>query len=901
MRISSSPGKQSATNRRASAARQRRAKSRARRLQLEPLEPRHLLAVVHWDGEAGDGLWHTPLNWSTDQIPGPDDDVVLNVAAAATIRFTGSDATVRSLVNHEVLRIENGSLAVTGVSRVHGQVLLQGGQLVTSDLILAGGSLTVTGSMDLAGRFVMEPGSTLTATGASASFQALGETSLLGANLYALAGGHISIPDAENYAFASTSGSWETRTLRAQGAGSRLDLPGLRAIHGGSHAYSVLEIEALDGGTMDMANVVQIVDPEDDATLEQYFRVRAVGSGGGSPSRIDLSSMVQIIDRSNHGGLDSTLFASDGGRIVTSSLKTVQGVHLTLDATTAIDYGQIERMLDSRLTLRGTGMHYAFPVLENGSGTTIEVQSGAHAELTGLSRLVRGTISLSGGGTANVPNVTNIDGASFLVTGGVTLTLPAAVTNYSFAATPDSSWETRVFRATGPGSRLELQGLKEILGADQRYSIVLIEAFNGGAIDLGQVVQIADSDEGNGFDRYMQILAEGSSNGVPSRIDLSSLVQFIDRSSHGGLNSKLTATGGGEILAGNLTTLQHVHLTLDVPDAISTAQIERVLDGKVSVSGAGQTFSFPVLENGSGTVFEVTAGAHAELGALQRLVRGTISLSGGGTANVPNVTNIDGASFLVTGGVTLTLPAAVTNYSFAATPDSSWETRVFRATGPGSRLELQGLKEILGADQRFSMVLIEALGGGEIDLGQVVQIADSDEGNGSDRYMQIRAEGSSNGVPSRIDLSSLVQFIDRSSHGGLNSKLTATGGGEILAGNLTTLQHVHLTLNVPDAISTAQIERVLDGKVSVSGAGQTFSFPALENGSGTVFEVTAGAHAELGALQRLVRGTISLSGGGTANVPNVTNIDGASFLVDRRGDVDAACSGDQLLVRRDTG
>ena len=33
--------------------------------------------AVTWDG-GGDGVdWHDPLNWDTDAVPGPDDDVLL--------------------------------------------------------------------------------------------------------------------------------------------------------------------------------------------------------------------------------------------------------------------------------------------------------------------------------------------------------------------------------------------------------------------------------------------------------------------------------------------------------------------------------------------------------------------------------------------------------------------------------------------------------------------------------------------------------------------------------------------------------------------------------------------------------------------------------------------------------
>jgi len=47
-----------------------------------------MLSVVAWDGEAGNGLWHDPVNWrdelGSDVLPGPGDDVVIDVPGDIT-------------------------------------------------------------------------------------------------------------------------------------------------------------------------------------------------------------------------------------------------------------------------------------------------------------------------------------------------------------------------------------------------------------------------------------------------------------------------------------------------------------------------------------------------------------------------------------------------------------------------------------------------------------------------------------------------------------------------------------------------------------------------------------------------------------------------------------------------
>jgi len=49
-------------------------------------------ATIAWDGEAGDGLWHSARNWSGDAVPGGGDDVVVSgasVTATASVRIRG--------------------------------------------------------------------------------------------------------------------------------------------------------------------------------------------------------------------------------------------------------------------------------------------------------------------------------------------------------------------------------------------------------------------------------------------------------------------------------------------------------------------------------------------------------------------------------------------------------------------------------------------------------------------------------------------------------------------------------------------------------------------------------------------------------------------------------------------
>jgi hypothetical protein len=96
----------------------------ARRLRLESLEDRRLLAVITWDGEAGTTDWHDEANWSTNTVPGPSDDVQLDAVAV----HISEDLAVQSLALH------GGSLNVAANATV-AQFEFKGGTLAGSGTV----------------------------------------------------------------------------------------------------------------------------------------------------------------------------------------------------------------------------------------------------------------------------------------------------------------------------------------------------------------------------------------------------------------------------------------------------------------------------------------------------------------------------------------------------------------------------------------------------------------------------------------------------------------------------------------------------------------------------------------------------------------------------------------------
>lgn len=86
---------------------------RAPRFAPEALEARKLLAVVAWDGDAGDGDFTNPLNWEGDLMPLSGDDAVIDVNGGPFIELrAGDSASLKSLLVDWPLAI-NGTLGVS--------------------------------------------------------------------------------------------------------------------------------------------------------------------------------------------------------------------------------------------------------------------------------------------------------------------------------------------------------------------------------------------------------------------------------------------------------------------------------------------------------------------------------------------------------------------------------------------------------------------------------------------------------------------------------------------------------------------------------------------------------------------------------------------------------------------
>ena len=106
-------------------------------------------ATVTWTGGSGD--WNTATNWSTGELPGPGDDVVIGSGASITVTHSSGAHTVQSLASQQAFQLTGGALTVSNTVQVNNTFTLSGGTLVQATVLQGtnGASLVVhSGTFD---------------------------------------------------------------------------------------------------------------------------------------------------------------------------------------------------------------------------------------------------------------------------------------------------------------------------------------------------------------------------------------------------------------------------------------------------------------------------------------------------------------------------------------------------------------------------------------------------------------------------------------------------------------------------------------------------------------------------------------------------------------------------------
>ena len=325
-----------------------------------------------------DGDWENPGNWSSGEVPGVDDNVVINLLRTDATITISSNVTVESLQSEESVILANGSLTVNGPSSINGDFTIN---------------------------------SAVTANGPEASLVANGAVAIDAANLFARDGGLLDFSSVTSY--AGSNSNFSDRFIQASGAGSRIELPNLTTLTGGTAQGSEVFINALEGGTIDLSELTEI---DGGAT-----QVLAEGTG----SILDLSSLTSF-NANSIPSASSRMEARSEGAITADNLTSMERVNLVFDGSGTLTVSQLANIDDSNILVSNGGT-LALPEVASYAGSNSNFSdrfiqasgAGSRIELPNLTTLTGGTaqgsevfINALEGGTIDLSELTEIDGGA---------------------------------------------------------------------------------------------------------------------------------------------------------------------------------------------------------------------------------------------------------------------------------------------------------------------------------------------------------------------------------------------------------------------------------------------------------------------------------------------------------
>ena len=355
---------------------------------IEGLENRALLSNVTWTNANG-GDWDTGTNWSTGQVPGPNDNVTISLNSAETITLSSSkNDSVLSLNTNgsTTLKIVNGSLSIgAGNSTLGGPVLVNSGATLG---VGAGASLLIESTLTDNGTLTFASGDTVTLgntqivvggtmTAASDSFATNNGNYFTGIQVNA--GGHLK---ATGSSFTLSQLSLDNSSVLNSGdlTGDTFNMPIYVPYNdvqflGNNAGFNDIEINAgtLSSGTLSLNRI-----GTNPANLRYVFSSGfTVASGATVNVGANVSALIQSQPFTDNGTLT---FAS--------------GDTVTLGNTQIVVGGTMTATSDSFATNNGNYF------------TGIQVNAGGHLKATGSS-FTLSQLSLNNSSVLNSGDLTN--------------------------------------------------------------------------------------------------------------------------------------------------------------------------------------------------------------------------------------------------------------------------------------------------------------------------------------------------------------------------------------------------------------------------------------------------------------------------------------------------------------
>ncbi len=556
------------------------------------------------------------------------------------------------------------------------------------------------------------------------------------ARVSAVSGAQISLPLVTSFADSSA----DKGLLRAEGAGSSLDLANVTSFVGGVRSTQVY---ANGGGKIDLSSVPQIPSGAVD--------LRASGLG----SVLDLSELTAFTATGGPNAWEASfLWAQAGGKVLSPKLATLADVEVRVEgAGSSIDLNQLTSADRLRISVTD-GALLALPQVTSYTGPTAyngrfeAMGSAALLDLSTITSFAGGNgrssqVFASQGGKVDLRNVPefNAGAINLRASGSGSVVDLSSLKSWTHTGADASElWVQEGGKVVSPNLTsivdvtIRVSGVTSQVDLDKLANVdrTRISATNGGLVVLPLVTAYAGS---SGYRGGFE------SSNAGSLIDLSSITAFS-----GGYDesTELVASGGGKLdlrqvpeFAGGI-----VELRLDGPTTVVD------LSALTSWTSTGEERSRLALQNG------------AKLLApnLSSLVDVRVQVTDANSQlDLSKVANVDRATISVREGAHVALPL-VTSYS-----GPSAYNGLFEATGTGSLVDLSTFTSFTGGDGRPAQVF--ATFGGKVDLKNLPAI------NGG------ASELRSTNAGSVLDISSLTDWTHT---GGDQSRWSTTNGGTTL-------------------------------------------------------------------------------------------------------------------------
>lgn len=650
---------------------------------FEPLERRAYLALVLWDGGGNGTAWEDPLNWSGDALPGPADDVVIDVPSTPAITLSSGNRSIRSLVLAESLTITGGSLAVATTASVTGAVTLNGGTIfggswdVTAGQFRAGASTqSILNAVTLNGDVVLPGGANLRITG-GLTLGPAGRIRLTGAaanNLgfvgsQILASGVISLENTAGLGFVGAVG---TGTLTI---GPGAAITGGRGVVG-QNVFSSGNAGLINQGAITATTGPITINTSGSGVFSNAGMLRAEGAGALS---------VLAANWSSTGGIQ----VATGAAVTLAGAWSSTGTMLN----TGGDLNLAGTFTGASLAgLTNTGGQVFLTGTLNNAGATLTL-SAAPGTLTLNGGVISGgTLDLSGPGalalTSNAAN--RLSGvtlrgdlllpadAALRITGGLTLDPSARI------------------RFTGANATLTLDGAQTVNGGEITFEhgkgSATLGLAGAGAVVLGPNLRIRGG--GGVIGTAVGTPAPTLINQGTISADAPGTTLTIHATTSFTNSGTVEAAGGALAVQGTVTNYASGTLTGGVwrvrtgstlnfaPGAITTNAATIELAGSAVFSAlAGLATNQGSLTLADGRAFDFAPFG----GVFRNAASGVLTKAGTGSITIPASIHLDSPGAVVVSGGTLTIAGPLAQLSGGTLSGGTW-----KAIGAGV-LNLPGL------------------------------------------------------------------------------------------------------------------------------------------------------------------------------------------------------------------